>query len=447
MADKDKTREQLIRELSELRSRVDKMEKTESDRELTEERYRSLVESTEDSIYLVDKSYKYLFMNKKHLSRLGLPNDQVMGVEFGVCHLPEETKKFQEKINNVFETGRSAQFEYKSMRDDRYFLQTFSPVKRADGETIAITVVSKDVTDRKQVEVAYRESEERFRTLFDYASDSIFLLKSTDGGLIIVDANNVACSMHGYTYEGLIGKPIAILDDAEAREHVQERARRLTAGEPLTFEVNHVRKDGSTFPVEVSARRIKIGDELYVLAIDRDISERKKMEQELRELSLTDELTGLYNRRACLTLGEQLLKIANRDKKGIYVLYADVDNLKIINDEMGHQTGDQALSDVAAILKEKFRESDVIARIGGDEFVVIPIGITGDSEKVMISRLQTELDNYAEKIKRSYKLSVSVGISYNDPDSPSTMEELLFKADKKMYAQKKMRKQNNSTAR
>ena len=145
--------------------------------------------------------------------------------------------------------------------------------------------------------------------------------------------------------------------------------------------MNHVRKDGSTFPVEVSARRIKIGDELYVLAIDRDISERKKMEQELRELSLTDELTGLYNRRACLTLGEQLLKIANRDKKGIYVLYADVDNLKIINDEMGHQTGDQALSDVAAILKEKFRESDVIARIGGDEFVVIPIGITGDSER------------------------------------------------------------------
>ncbi len=450
MASKDKTREQLIGELSELRRKVEKMEKAESDRELTaaalretEERYRSLVESTEDSIYLVDKDSRYLLMNKKHMTRMGFEKDEYAGMLFSERHSAEETKKFVNKVNRVFETGRSSQYEYKSDRDERYFLQTFSPVKSLKGDTIAVTVISKDVTGRKQVEEAYRESEERFRTLFNQASDSIYLLKSTDEGLIIVDANHVACATHGYTYEGLIGKPLAILDESESRKYLNERTGRLMAGETLTFEVRHVRKDGSTFPVEISAQLIKIADEPYVLAIDRDISERKRMEEELRALSLTDELTGLYNRRGCLTLGEQLLKIANRQKKGVFVLYADVDNLKNINDELGHQTGDQALMDVATILKEKYRESDVIARIGGDEFVVIPVGTSGDSDKLIKSRLQKELDIFTAQINRSYKLSISIGVAYSDPGESCSIEELLTRADKLMYEQKKIRKKNS----
>jgi PAS domain S-box-containing protein len=116
------------------------------------EEYRSLVESTEDSIYLVDKEYRYLFMNEKHLSRIGLPKNQVIGRTYGEFHSEDKTEKFAEVVKEVFETGKSLQHEHRSHRDNRYFLRTLSPVKEPDGRTRAVTVVSKDITERKQME-------------------------------------------------------------------------------------------------------------------------------------------------------------------------------------------------------------------------------------------------------------------------------------------------------
>ena len=447
MKDEDKTREQLLKELSELRQKIAEHELPGSPRGRTgdalmekDERFRSLVDSAEDSIYLVDRDYRYLFMNKKHLSRLGLLGDQFMGMAFGELHSPKETKTFIEKIDRVFKTGGSGQYEYKSDRDGRFFLQTFSPVKKSDGSISAVTVVSKDISERRISEMALKESEERFRALFNQASDSIFLLKSTDEGPIIVDTNYAACSMHGYTFEELIGKPISFLEDMETSKEVREVIRRLMAGELVTYDAEHTREDGSTFPVEVSAQMIRISDRPYILAIDRDISERKRMEEELRALSLTDELTGLYNRRGLLTFAKQLFKMANRGKKGMFILYADVDNLKGINDSLGHKEGDRALVDVANVLRENYRESDIIARIGGDEFVVVPVGSTGESNEKIRDRLKKQLEIFLEKNKREYRLSMSVGLAYYDPKKPCSIDDLLTEADELMYEQKRLKK-------
>lgn len=118
------------------------------------------------------------------------------------------------------------------------------------------------------------------------------------------------------------------------------------------------------------------------------------------------------------------------------MLYADLDNLKYINDTFGHQEGDSALKETARILKETFRESDIVSRIGGDEFAVMPIGNTEESVTTLTTRLENNLADFNEKKNLNYMLSISIGITHYDPAHPVSVEELLSQGDKLMYEQK-----------
>jgi diguanylate cyclase (GGDEF)-like protein/PAS domain S-box-containing protein len=178
----------------------------------------------------------------------------------------------------------------------------------------------------------------------------------------------------------------------------------------------------------------------YFIAVFENITDRKKAEEELRSLSLTDELTGLYNRRGFFAWAEKLGKMAKRQKKGLFILYADLDELKKINDTWGHQEGDLALIDMANIFRATYRESDVIARIGGDEFVVIPVGTTGEDTHIVVARLQKSIDAHNANREKRYKLSMSWGLSYYDPENPFSIDELLSHADKLMYEQKRLKR-------
>jgi diguanylate cyclase (GGDEF)-like protein len=158
-------------------------------------------------------------------------------------------------------------------------------------------------------------------------------------------------------------------------------------------------------------------------------------EEVLLALSLTDELTGLHNRRRFLVVAEQCLKVAIRMKRSPLLLFIDLDDLKLINDQHGHHEGDQALIGLAQILKKTFRESDIIARIGGDEFVVLLESTDEKSEK-MITRLHESVREYNAKRSEPI-LSISLGTAHFDPECPISIEELLAMADASMYAQKR----------
>ena len=137
----------------------------------SEEKYRSLA-LTIDLMYLVDRDCRYLSMNEGYLSRLGMPSDKIEGRLYGEFHFKEDTKEFSELVNNIIETGQSIQHEHKSERDGKYFLRTLSPVKDSAGRTMAVTVVSKDITKRKQAEEALRESERRLADIIDFLPDA-----------------------------------------------------------------------------------------------------------------------------------------------------------------------------------------------------------------------------------------------------------------------------------
>jgi diguanylate cyclase (GGDEF)-like protein len=168
-------------------------------------------------------------------------------------------------------------------------------------------------------------------------------------------------------------------------------------------------------------------------------------EERLLVLSLTDELTDLYNRRRFFVLAEQSMKVAIRAKKRSLLLYVDMDDLKWINDHRGHNEGDQALIALASILKKTFRESDIIARIGGDEFVVL-LESPDENDKMPITRLYENLRDYNAKTPQDYELSVSVGTASFDPEYPISIDQLLSKADAVMYAQKRERRKKRIPA-
>ncbi|MBN2569367.1 MAG: diguanylate cyclase [Deltaproteobacteria bacterium] len=166
----------------------------------------------------------------------------------------------------------------------------------------------------------------------------------------------------------------------------------------------------------------------------------EKAEESVLMLAITDQLTGLHNRRGFLTLAEQQLKLADRTKKRLLLFFADLDGIKWINDTLGHKEGDNALTEAAAILKETFRASDIIARIGGDEFVILAIDIEELDAETHMARLQDQTEMHNGQKNRSYRISLSVGCSCYDPGNPCSIDELIGQADKRMYEQKRSKR-------
>lgn len=178
-----------------------------------------------------------------------------------------------------------------------------------------------------------------------------------------------------------------------------------------------------------------MADKLY-----QKVGELEKTNERLRNLSLTDELTGLNNRRGFMILATALLKFARRAEHPLCLLYIDLDSLKSINDMYGHMGGDAALTQFANILTETFRDSDVIGRMGGDEFVVLTIDAAESDLLNIQTRLQSNVDAYNLRSSPGTSLAFSLGIIKVDLNYPITMETLLSQADAAMYKHKQRRK-------
>jgi len=175
--------------------------------------------------------------------------------------------------------------------------------------------------------------------------------------------------------------------------------------------------------------------ELLMRAV-RCAAKQYMLQAELGNLALTDELTGLYNRRGFMALAERQLKIGRRSGRGMLLFMMDVDRLKQINDSFGHLEGDRALKRTAEVLEETFRDSDVLARLGGDEFAVLAVEASGHSEAKIKTRLFECLKAISAEPSR-HEISLSVGLARFDPCSRTSIGELLAKADESMYEQKR----------
>jgi diguanylate cyclase (GGDEF)-like protein len=178
-------------------------------------------------------------------------------------------------------------------------------------------------------------------------------------------------------------------------------------------------------------------NELLMRAV-RCAAKQYMLQAKLGNLALTDELTGLYNRRGFMALAERQLKIGRRSGRGMLLFVMDVDRLKQINDSFGHSEGDGALKRTAEVLEETFRDSDVVARLGGDEFAVLAIEASGHSEATIKTRLFECLKSLSAE-HHNYEISLSLGVARFDPRNRTSIGELMVKADQAMYEQKRRR--------
>ena len=220
--------------------------------------------------------------------------------------------------------------------------------------------------------------------------------------------------------------------------------------------VCHVRHAAHTGPIvvlhdrydeQLATRALQAGAQDYLVKeeIDRALlfrviryaCERHRLMASLQSLALTDTLTGLYNRHGFVTIAEEQLKLAQRDRNSMALAFIDLDGMKRINDELGHEFGDQALIATARILKSTFRASDLIARLGGDEFIVLALGVQAAATGRIHKRLMHNLATH-NKSQSVMTVAFSVGFTSHKPSrrDQKTIEQLITEADQSMYVEK-----------
>ncbi|NJL70479.1 MAG: GGDEF domain-containing protein [Candidatus Competibacteraceae bacterium] len=186
--------------------------------------------------------------------------------------------------------------------------------------------------------------------------------------------------------------------------------------------------------VAVKKKEIHWNDAVYWLLSIRDVTARVRLREQLKTESLVDDLTGLLNRRGFVSLGEHALCLAEREKRGLIVVFIDLDAMKQINDLHGHKEGDNALKAIAEVLRKTFRKSDIVARIGGDEFAVVAHGKNAEDKPQIKRRLFENLERAIKESNNSYTLSISVGFA--DYRERCSLDDLLALADGEMYEEK-----------
>jgi len=244
-----------------------------------EERYRSLVEATDDLVCTLDRNGRYLFANKKYLSKHGLGADNYAARNYQEFHADERAKLFMEQLNQIFETGKSIIYQHKGCHDNTHYIRTMSPIKGADGKTIAVTSISKDITALVHVEDALRENEEKYRRLFNACSVAVIIFDAET--LQFVDVNDAALSLYGYTKEEFL--KLRQPDITAEPEQSEDSIIKLLSGKLGTISVRyHKKKDGSIFPVEISTGLLTLRERRFLFGFINDITERKQSEESLR---------------------------------------------------------------------------------------------------------------------------------------------------------------------
>ena len=319
----------------------------------------------------------------------------------------------------------------------RSFETRVEPMRGPDGRITGTVGIAIDVTDRKSLYDALHTQNVYFAALFESAPEAIAILDENDH---IIRINGQFAALFGYSEDDAVGRNINdLIVPSGLVEEAQRLTARVAAGEQLTAEALRRHKDGHTIWVSIAATPFGVVDQPgRVYAMYHDISALKRAEDDLKALLLVDELTGLPNRRAFITLSEQALKLATRLGRDVLMIFIDVDHLKYINDTYGHLAGDRALIDTARVLRESCREADIIARLGGDEFVALLTVDSDQTAEIVCERIKHRVELHNVETDRDYDLSLSVGAKRSKAEG-TMLADLLAQADTALYEQKRGR--------
>lgn len=392
--------------------------------------YRELADNSPVMIWAsgVDKQYK--FFNKAWLDFSGKPLQSLLGNGWSEIVHPDDLQFCLDSHYAAFDEGKCFDIEYRLRRHDgeyRWVIDTAAPRLNKKGEFQGFIGSCIDITPRMERE---RKLGLVARSV-DLLDDGVMM---TGPDRLISWVNPAFTKITGYTLEEIKGKKPSILSSGRHNEEFyQQIYNKLDAGERWQGEIWNRRKDGDIYPEWLSINAVKdeAGQLINYVGIFSDITKQKANEEQSRYLITHDPLTGLGNRY----LLEQILELAilnsKRSRKGVAVLFVDLDGFKWINDTYGHLIGDDLLRDVAKLLTESIRESDVATRPGGDEFVLVLENLNNVEDAM----------NVAKKIAKPVHLQIdpsafvtfSIGVSYFDGIGKTDVKTLIEQADQAMY--------------
>lgn len=414
------------------------------------------LETSQDAILVVDENATIITYNRRFVELWGVPEELVSRrddkpvLQFVVDQVANP-EVFHSRVKYLYEHKEEESFEEILLKDERIIDRYSAPMLARGGKYYGRIWYFRDITEKKRGEQQLRESEERFRSLIDQSLVGIALIE--DGRFSYV--NRRLAEIFGYNTDEIMELGPVDLAAENDKPVVTEALRRQlhseSKGDEFTFQGR--RRDGALVDIEGRSARMHIGEKPALMVIVMDISERVRAEYEvqslqakLREQAIRDPLTGLYNRRYLSNAIKDELARAARGGYPVSLVMGDIDHFKVINDSHGHLAGDEVLKRFSRLIKKNARQSDIICRYGGEEFLMVLPGMTKKDAARRTERLRMAFEaTLITHDESTLRATASFGVA-TYPEDSKVMERLITAADKALYAAKDAGRNNVKTA-
>lgn len=407
----------------------------------SEERFRALVQNSYDMITVLAEDGAIQYESPSVERLLGWRLEERLGRSvFEWVHpedLPEVLELYRRALSDPDARVVTLEARIRNRVGEWRFIQSVATNSIDDPAINGFVVNSRDITESRRVEDAVRDSEEKYRLLFSRVFDAVSLFDAETGQFL--DANDAYLEMVGYTREELLTMSTLQLS-AEPAQSLATRDELVNNGSARVPVRWLKRRDGTVFPVELSAGTFAYRGRPVVCAILRDITDRLRTQETLERLSTTDSLTGVANRRVFDQKLAEEWKRAVRDGSPISVIMLDIDAFKAFNDTYGHPAGDDCLRQVAGVLSRSVRRAgDLVARYGGEEFVALMPGTTREDAVELAELVRRQVESLAIAHTTSPTgrvVTASLGVASSAPSECCTPEYLVGAADRALYQAK-----------
>lgn len=417
-------------------------------RKMTDEKLHKSYADIEDlynnapcGYHSLDENGVFIHINSTELQWLKYTYNEVIGKKFTDFLTPDSINTFHESFPRFIKRGHVENIEYELVRKDGsiiHVLLNSTAVKNKEDEFVMSRSTLYDITDRKRTEQALRESEERFHKAMDTAPIGMAII-AIDGKFIQV--NQSLCQILGYSKNELENMNFnAITNHADSADD-QDKRNQLLQGSINSYHIEkrYSRKNGGQIWIQLTVSLLRdsvTNSPLYFITQIEDITERKFSLEKIRQLAYHDTLTNLPNRRLLLDHLHHDIAMAQRHQHTLAVMFLDLDKFKLINDSLGHDVGDELLKAVALRLSSLLRKEDTVARLSGDEFVIILTELVDAHDaSIVATKILNVMKNRFLIHGHDFTIGVSIGIAIYPRDGASPMV-LIKKADSAMYASK-----------
>ena len=393
-----------------------------------------------------DLEFKTVEWNPAAQAIFGYTKDEAMGKHITQLILPQDMKELVEGIfqDLLSEKGGAQSTNENTTKDGRRIICDWynTALKDADGKPIGMASLVNDITERKQTNEALRDSEERLQAILSATPDPIVIYGSKGETEYM---NPAFVGLFGWSLDELRGKRIPFVPDDQKPITSEKTKELLDSGHKVQFETKRLKKNGGIVDVIISASCIKNrnGKISKLVVILKDNTEQKQAEKQLELLNLRleheathDPLTKAPNRRAILNKLSRELSRAQRKNLILSIGLCDIDHFKHVNDNHGHQVGDDVLCSFVKVVQKALRPYDLVGRYGGEEFLLVIPDSTGLADEKIFERVRAKVAEH-KIITRSAEVSItiSIGIARNSRGD-ETADDLLAKADAALYRAK-----------